>query len=103
MVVFPGMIAPIFVGRAKSIQALLNTKVLNNDRYILLVLQKQQNKESHNIQDLHQVGVLAKIIQTVRIQNNAKILVEAISKVTLHDIISNDMFEAEYEIIQIKR
>lgn len=99
-VIFPSMIAPIFVGRKKSIQALLNTKIINNDRYILLVLQKQQNKESPNIQDLYQVGVLAKIIQTVRIQNNAKILVEAIDKVMLHNITNNNMFEAEYDIIK---
>ncbi|MCC8417209.1 MAG: endopeptidase La [Rickettsia endosymbiont of Bryobia graminum] len=99
-VIFPSMIAPIFVGRTKSIQALLNTKIINNDRYILLVLQKQQNKESPNIQDLYQVGVLAKIIQTVRIQNNAKILVEAIDKVMLHNITNNNMFEAEYDIIK---
>lgn len=99
IVVFPGMIAPIFVGRAKSIQALLNTKTPNNDRRILLVLQKQPNQESPNIQDLHSIGVVAKIIQIVKLQNNAKVLVEALDRVKLHNISNNETFEAKYSII----
>ncbi|WP_341764696.1 endopeptidase La [Candidatus Tisiphia endosymbiont of Beris chalybata] len=100
MVVFPGMIAPIFVGRAKSIHALLSTDNIDNNRQILLVLQKQQNQDSPKIQDLHSVGVIAKIIQTVRVQNNAKVLVEATSRVKLYNITNNETFEAEYSIIE---
>ncbi|WP_375327505.1 endopeptidase La [Candidatus Tisiphia endosymbiont of Nemotelus uliginosus] len=99
MVVFPGMIAPIFVGRAKSIHALLSTDNIDNRR-ILLVLQKQQNQEYPNIQDLHSVGVIAKIIQTVRVQNNAKVLIEAIDRVKLYNITNNETFEAEYSVIE---
>ncbi|WP_425363715.1 endopeptidase La [Candidatus Tisiphia endosymbiont of Hybos culiciformis] len=99
MVIFPGMVAPIFVGRAKSIKALFNTKIIDSNRYILLVLQKQQDQDTPDIQDLHSTGVIAKIIQTVRLQNNAKILVEAIAKVTLHNITNKEIFEAEYSIL----
>ncbi len=100
MVIFPGMVAPIFVGRTKSIKALLNTKTKDNDRYILLVLQKQQDQDTPDIQDLHSTGVIAKIIQTVKLHNNAKILVEAIHKVKLHNITNKETFEAEYSILQ---
>ncbi|WP_341761396.1 endopeptidase La [Candidatus Tisiphia endosymbiont of Thecophora atra] len=100
MVIFPGMIAPIFVGRTKSLKALLNTKSTDTNRYILLVLQKQQDQDTPDIQDLHSTGVIAKIIQTVRLQNNAKILVEAMQKVKLHNITNKEMFEAEYSILQ---
>ncbi|MCC8416075.1 MAG: endopeptidase La [Rickettsia endosymbiont of Gnoriste bilineata] len=99
MVIFPGMIAPVFVGRSKSLKALFNTKIIDNNRYILLVLQKQQDQDTPDIQDLHSTGVIAKIIQTVRLQNNAKILVEAIDKVTLHNIANKEIFEAEYSIL----
>ncbi|KAJ6644976.1 Lon protease [Pseudolycoriella hygida] len=103
MVVFPGMIAPIFVGRTRSIQALLNAKIIDNDRQILLVLQKQPNQDSPNVQDLHSIGVVAKIIQTVRLQNNAKVLVEAIDRVKLDNIVSNETYlEAEYSVIPDK-
>lgn len=100
MVIFPGMVAPIFVGRTKSLKALLNTKFTDTNRYILLVLQKQQDQDTPDIQDLHSTGVIAKIIQTVRLQNNAKILVEAMQKVKLHNITNKEMFEAEYSILQ---
>ncbi|MCC8484023.1 MAG: endopeptidase La [Rickettsia endosymbiont of Labidopullus appendiculatus] len=99
MVIFPGMIAPVFVGRSKSLKALFNTKIIDNNRYILLVLQKQQDQDTPDIQYLHSIGVIAKIIQTVRLQNNAKILVEAINKVTLHNITNKEIFEAEYSIL----
>ncbi|WP_341752614.1 MULTISPECIES: endopeptidase La [unclassified Candidatus Tisiphia] len=99
MVIFPAMIAPVFVGRSKSLKALFNTKIIDNNRYILLVLQKQQDQDTPDIQDLHSTGVIAKIIQTVRLQNNAKILVEAINKVTLHNITNKEIFEAEYSIL----
>ncbi|KAJ6645180.1 Lon protease [Pseudolycoriella hygida] len=99
MVIFPGMVAPIFVGRTKSLKALFDTKIIDNNRYILLVLQKQQDQDTPDIQDLHSTGVIAKIIQTVRLQNNAKILVEAIHKVSLHNITNKEIFEAEYSIL----
>ncbi|HJD63874.1 MAG TPA: endopeptidase La [Rickettsia endosymbiont of Sericostoma sp.] len=99
MVIFPGMVAPVFVGRTKSLKALFDTKIIDNNRYILLVLQKQQDQDTPDIQDLHSTGVIAKIIQTVRLQNNAKILVEAIDKVTLHNITNKEIFEAEYSIL----
>lgn len=99
MVVFPGIIAPIFVGRTKSLQTLFNSKTPDIKRHILLVLQKKPNQDSPDIQDLHNTGVIAKIIQTVRLQNNAKILVEAIHKVKLHNIVNNSTFEAEYSLI----
>lgn len=99
MVIFPGMVAPVFVGRTKSLKALFNTKIIDNNRYILLVLQKQQDQDTPDIQDLHSIGVIAKIIQTVRLQNNAKILVEAIHKVNLHNITNKEIFEAEYSIL----
>ncbi|WP_341754551.1 endopeptidase La [Candidatus Tisiphia endosymbiont of Dioctria rufipes] len=99
MVIFPGMVAPIFVGRTKSLKALLNTKSTDTNRYILLVLQKQQDQDTPDIQDLYSTGVIAKIIQTVRLQNNAKILVEAMQKVKLHNITNKETFEAEYSIL----
>jgi len=95
-IVFPSMVAPIFIGRTKSLQVVLNTKDNNNARYVLLVLQKEPNQESPNIQDLHSVGVLAKVIQTVKLQNNAKILVESIRRVKLDNITNGEIFEAEY-------
>jgi len=103
MVVFPGTIAPIFIGRDKSLQALLKTRIEknNNSKYILLTLQKEVNQDFPDVSGLYTTGVLAKIIQIIKLQNsNAKILVEVLHKVKMHNITLEDSFEAEYEIIK---
>jgi ATP-dependent Lon protease len=100
MVIFPGMIAPIFIGRAKSLKALLAAKKIEDGGHILLVTQKDQNQDDPSVKDLYQIGGLGKIIQTVKLPNdNAKILVEVISRVELSDIGKTDMFVASYEAI----
>ncbi len=102
MVIFPGMIVPVFVGRPKSLQALSYARSIedDNNKYVLLVLQRQQNQALPDIKDLYTVGVLAKIIQTVRLQqNSAKILVEGVHRVQLHNITNDQIFEADYTIM----
>ncbi|HJD55609.1 MAG TPA: endopeptidase La [Rickettsia endosymbiont of Pyrocoelia pectoralis] len=102
MVVFPGVIAPIVVGRQKSLQALSNTTVSaeDNSKYILVTLQKKLNQESPNKNELYNIGILAKVIQIVKLPNNtAKTLIEAVARVKIKDISGDEAFEANYEII----
>ncbi|AFB21117.1 endopeptidase La [Rickettsia canadensis] len=102
MVVFPGVIAPIFVGREKSLQALSRTTISeeDNSKYILITLQKKFDQENPNKYDLYNTGILAKIIQIVKLPNNtAKILIEAVARVKLSNIKGEAAFEANYLII----
>jgi ATP-dependent Lon protease len=63
------------------------------------VTQKNQNQDTPVAADLYDVGVIAKVIQTIKLpNNNAKILVEAINRVRLLNIAGDDLFLAEYEI-----
>lgn len=97
VIVFPGTIAPIFIGREKSLNALLAAKKIDDGHHILLTTQKKQDVEDPNADDLYRTGVVVKIIQTVKLpNNNAKILVEAVSRVKLSNITGEDMFVAEY-------
>lgn len=99
IVIFPGIVTPIFIGREKSIKALLAAKKSEDSNYILLVTQKNQTDEDPNTNDLYTTGVLAQIIQTVKLpNNNAKIIVEATSRVKLSNIKLKDFFIADYEI-----
>ncbi len=99
VIIFPGTIAPIFIGREKSLNSLLAAKKINDGQHILLTTQKKQDVEDPKVSDLHKVGVLAKIIQTVKLpNNNAKILVEAVSRAKLSSITEEDMFVADYII-----
>lgn len=100
IVMFPGVVAPIFVGRQKSLKALMSSKTVDDGQSILVVTQKDQNKEDPNPEDLYETGLLAKIIQTIKLpNNNAKVLLEGISRVKLHNISKSEYFTAEYSII----
>ncbi|ABV74969.1 ATP-dependent protease La [Rickettsia akari str. Hartford] len=102
MVVFPGVIAPIFVGRQKSLKALSNTTISeeDNSKYILVTLQKKFDQENPSKHELYNTAILAKIIQIVKLPNNtAKILIEAVARVKLSNIKGEEAFEANYEII----
>ncbi|WP_341792584.1 endopeptidase La [Rickettsia endosymbiont of Gonocerus acuteangulatus] len=102
IVVFPGVIAPVFVGRQKSLHALSNTTISeeDNSKYILVTLQKKFDQENPNKNELYDVGILAKVIQIVKLPNTtAKILVEAIARVKISNIKGDEAFEANYEII----
>ena len=99
VIIFPGTIAPIFIRREKSLNALLAAKRIDDGQHILLTTQKKQDIEEPGAHDLFRVGVLAKIIQTVKLpNNNAKILIEAINRVKLTSITGDDMFVSEYTI-----
>ena len=100
-VIFPGTITSIFIGRAKSIKALYAVNEIQEKQQILLVAQKDTDLEDPKDVDLYKVGVLARIIQTVKLPNdNAKILVEAIDRVKLTNLEEKEFFTSDYEIVK---
>ena len=100
VVIFPSTIAPVFIGREKSLSALLSAKKIEDGQHILLTTQKKQNIEDPVANDLFKVGVLAKIVQTIKLpNNNAKILVEVMNRVKLVNIEDNKIFIADYTIV----
>lgn len=75
LVVFPGMIVPLFVGRDKSIQAL--EKAVKNGNKILLVAQKDPMTDDPVKKDLYPIGVIGNVLQVLKLQDNTvKVLVE---------------------------
>ncbi len=100
MVLFPGVVAPLFVGRRCSLAALENDFYIDGERYILITAQKDDKTDSPNANQLHKVGVLAKVMQLVTLpDNNVKLLVEATHRVKLHKLNKqNESFTADYEI-----
>ena len=61
IVVFPGMITPLFVGRSKSISAL--EEVMTKDKTIFLVTQKHAETDDPMPDDIYNVGCIGKVIQ----------------------------------------
>ena len=78
IVIFPKMIVPLFVGRNKSIKALQN---IGKNNQIFLISQKDGANDIPEPNDLHKVGVIAKILQIIKLQDySVKILVEGLEK-----------------------
>src|SRR6478752_986493 len=61
IVLFPGVVIPITVGRQKSIR--LVKKAYRGDRIIGVVAQESTNKEEPEFSDLYSVGTVARIIK----------------------------------------
>lgn len=100
IVVFPGMVAPLFVGRKKSISALED--VIRHDNKIILLTQKDAGKDDPSPEDLYRVGTLASILQLLRLPDGTvKALIEGHKRVIVHNIISGDeFFAAEAEVLE---
>ena len=65
VVVYPHMVIPLFVGRDKSIKALDHG--MQAGKQILLVAQKSPEVDDPKEGDLYRVGVLATILQLVKL------------------------------------
>ena len=74
VVVFPYMVMPLFVGRAKSINAL--EEAMNDDKQLLLVSQREADLEEPTPEDLFDVGTSANIMQLLKLPDGTvKVLV----------------------------
>ncbi|MEO1656580.1 MAG: endopeptidase La [Pseudomonadota bacterium] len=75
IVVFPHMVVPLFVGRDKSVRAL--ETVMESDREILLVAQKDAGNDDPAHEDIYTIGVVAKVLQLLKLPDGTvKVLVE---------------------------
>ena len=64
IVVFPNMVAPLFVGREQSVNAL--NHVMKGDKKIFLISQKNSKVDNPNIENLYSFGTVAKIVQLLK-------------------------------------
>jgi len=103
ILIFPGMIANIDVGREKSMAAIDAAEL--TDKQIILVGQKQAEQEDVTAADLYEWGVLATIKQKLQLPNGAvRLLVEGLERVhVLHaaEVHENeqDFFVGEVEVV----
>jgi ATP-dependent Lon protease len=75
IVVFPGMIVPLFVGREKSVKAL--EEVMKDDKQILLIAQKNASQDDPGPDDIYTIGTLGTVLQLLKLPDDTvKVLVE---------------------------
>ncbi len=91
IVVFPNMVAPLFVGRQQSVNAL--NHVMTGDKKIFLLSQKNSKIDNPNKENLYSFGTIAKIIQLLKLPDGTlKVLVEGIQRAKINKIIFNKEF-----------
>ena len=84
VVVFPHMVIPLFVGRAKSNKAL--EVAMETGKHVMLVAQKSAAKDEPDAEDLYQVGSVANILQMLKLPDGTvKVLVEGLSLIHISE------------------
>ena len=98
IVVFPNMVVPLFVGREKSVKALEN--VMENDKKILLVAQRDAADNDPGPEEIYEVGVIASVLQLLKLPDGTvKVLVEGETRATInHYTQTEEFFEAAVDL-----
>lgn len=98
VVVYPHMVIPLFVGREKSIRCLQSA--MDQDKQILLVAQKQADKDEPEIEDLFETGTVATILQMLKLPDGTvKVLVEGQQRASIESIRLDDFMIADAQYI----
>jgi len=105
LVVYPSITSPLFVGRAKSIDA-INFAMNNNEKIIYLFTQKEPTTDDPQVNDVYAYGVKSKIIQFLKLPDNTyKVLTEGLEIVKIKSAVkaTNNFLTAKLEPISINK
>ncbi|MCE1164319.1 MAG: endopeptidase La [Bacteroidetes bacterium] len=99
IVIFPYMIYPILAGRESSIKA-INAAFDTDNKYILLVTQKDASIEETTTDNLYGTGTIAKILQIMRLPNGLiKILIDGVVSARVTEFTADHYIKAGFSII----
>ncbi|MFA5621308.1 MAG: endopeptidase La [Thermovirgaceae bacterium] len=101
LVLFPGVIVPLFVGRPRSLKAL--EEAMLHEKTVLVVAQKDMNVEDPEPEDLFEVGTITTVLQMLRLPDGTtKVLVEGVSRASILEVeLERDTFFAKAEVLEI--
>ena len=86
IVVFPGMVVPLFVGRDKSVAALEAAMAASKD--IVLIAQLDPGCDDPEGDDLYDVGVIAQVLQLLKLPDGTvRVLVEGKTRAKLSALV----------------
>jgi ATP-dependent Lon protease len=85
------MVAPLFVGRSKSVNAL--TEAMNKDKVVFLSTQKKAGIDNPGEGDIHEMGTIGKVLQLLRLPDGTvKALVEGKSRARVVGFLPEEEF-----------
>lgn len=95
-VVFPGIVVPLAVGRARSLAAI--EAAMDQGRQFIAVAQRDPNVDNPSLDDLYQVGTIAKITRVEKQGNGAQVIVQGDRRIRIvADASNNDFLNAQCE------
>jgi ATP-dependent Lon protease len=102
-VLFPGVVIPITVGRKKSVR--LVKKAYDGDRLIGVLAQKNNKIEDPQVDDLYQVGTVAKILKMLVLPDgNTTIIIQGKQRYKIENFIQEEPFiTAEVKYLKEKK
>jgi len=100
IVVFPFMVAPLFVGREKSVSALATA--MSGDKQVFLSTQRKADIDNPKEKDISRLGVIGNVMQLLRLPDGTvKALVEGKRRARIVRFIrKNEYFQVELEPVE---
>ncbi len=91
LVVFPGVVTTLFVGRTKSVEAL--NAAMGSDKKLVLVAQMDASKEDPLFTDMYHFGTISNLLQLIKLPDGTmKVLVEGIKRCKIDKLIEEDTY-----------
>ncbi len=102
MVLFPAMVAPLFVGREKSVQAI--EEAMNDGQEIFLAAQKDAKIDDPSSKDIYSIGTIGQILQLLRLPDGTvKALIEGKKRGRIKRFLPDEKhFTVEVEVLEEK-
>jgi ATP-dependent Lon protease len=102
IVVFPGMVVPLFVGREKSVAALEAAMAGGKD--IFLLAQLDPGCDDPERDDLYDTGVIASVLQLLKLPDGTvRVLVEGQERARIESLRSETTAEGEMLVAQVEK
>jgi ATP-dependent Lon protease len=91
VVVFPGTVVPLSIGREKS--KLLTDAVLAGNKLLALFTQRREDVEDPGLDDLYRVGTAAQVLKLLRMPDgNASLLVHGLVRVGIEELVTTEPY-----------
>lgn len=100
-VVFPYMVAPLIVGRPRSLAA-VEAAVATEEKLLATIAQKHQNEDELTAEDLNRVGTLVVITKMLRTSGDTiQIAVQGLQRLRVLEFVPHDQhLRARFEVIE---
>ncbi|MFU8804301.1 MAG: LON peptidase substrate-binding domain-containing protein, partial [Bradymonadaceae bacterium] len=99
-VLFPQVVVPLAVGRPKSVK--LIEEAVQQEKPIAVLTQRNPETDDPDIEDMYEVGTIARILKVVKIANdNYSVIIQGQRRIRLDEMIQTDpYFVGRFEVLE---